>query len=85
MPDATPLTSAKRPRSRLISRNVRIGRQRTSVRLEPAVWDALEDIQRRTKKTLREITNEVGATHYRRGFTSALRMYCLNFYRNLAR
>ncbi len=49
-------------------RNIRIGKRRTSVKLEPEMWEALIEIGLRTKKTINQICTEVhksslGANH----------------------
>ena len=41
--------------STLVNRNVTIGRRRTSLRLEPAMWDALEEICRREEMSQHEL------------------------------
>ena len=74
-------------------RNIRIGRRRTSVKLEPAMWDALIDITVRTNKSINQICTEVhnaGAGPNRAetagaNFTSELRVFILDYYRAIAR
>ncbi len=75
-------------------RNIRIGKRRTSIRLEPEMWDALAEICARMEKNLNEICTEV---HTASGvndpddlsgsanFTSELRVFILDFYRAAAR
>lgn len=63
------------------SRNVRIEGHRTSVRLEAPMWEALDDICRREGKNLNEICGEVAQKKREGGFTSALRVFILNYYR----
>ena len=75
-------------------RNIRIGKRRTSIKLEPEMWDALAEICTRTKKNLNEICTEVhGASGVSdpavvpgcANFTSELRVFILDFYRAAAR
>jgi len=65
----------------MISHNVRINGRRTSIRLEPAMWDALQEICAAEKKSIHEISTEVAAEIPSGGFTSALRVYILNYFR----
>ncbi len=79
-------------------RNVRIDNRRTSVKLEPEMWDALVEISVRTKKNLNEICTEVyRASHgsvmeaedrdltQSANFTSDLRVFILDYFRASAR
>lgn len=68
--------------SSLHIRNVRIGSHRTSVRLERALWDALDDICRREQKSVRAICSEIAERRRPGGFTSALRVFILDYYRS---
>jgi predicted DNA-binding ribbon-helix-helix protein len=47
--------------SSLVSRNVVVADHRTSVRLEPELWDALADIARRERLSLNELCTRIGA------------------------
>ena len=68
--------------STTVSKNVFVGNQRTSVRLESVEWDALEEICRDKGCRLRDICLEVsGNRDQGRSFTSALRVYCLTYFR----
>jgi predicted DNA-binding ribbon-helix-helix protein len=63
---------------------VTVDGRRTSVRLEPALWDAFDEICRREHKSARTICSEVGRLRREGGFTSALRVYILDYFRTLA-
>lgn len=67
--------------SSLNPRNVRINGRRTSVRLEPDMWDALKEICAREGASRDQICSHVANTNGRRGFTSSLRVFILNYYR----
>lgn len=74
--------------SRLINRNVMSARGRTSMRLEPELWEALEEICRREHLTL---TSAVQAIETRwadagqtSGRTSAVRVHIVDYFRNAA-
>ena len=70
--------------SSLVSRNVRVGRRRTSVRLEREVWDALEEICRDEGVTRHQLCTRVAGLDRPGGFTSALRVFILGYYRGRA-
>ena len=76
-----------RPRhlSTLISRNVIISGRRTSVRLEPAMWDGLQEVCQREHSSVHQICNSVSlqkpddAT-----LTSSIRVFIMRYYRDAA-
>jgi len=66
-------------------RNVRIGERRTSIRLEPEMWEALGEICANTGKDVNEICTEVYRANMGRGnFTSGLRVFIVEYFRSLA-
>lgn len=67
--------------SSLITRNLRLGGRRTSVRLEGAMWDALVEIADREASTVNQICTWVDGHRAETGFTSSLRVYILNYFR----
>jgi len=69
----------------LLSRNVTIQGHRTSVRLEPDMWEALKDICRRERSTLHEVCTAV-AQHRRGGvsLTAAIRVFIMAYFRAAA-
>jgi len=72
---------ALRRRSTLKVRNVRIGRRRTSLRLEMAIWDALQDIAQREGQSLNELLTGVAAAQSESSFTASVRVHVLGYYR----
>jgi predicted DNA-binding ribbon-helix-helix protein len=54
---------------------------RTSMRLEPELWEALEEICRRENITTGEVVKRVEQLGYRGGRTSAIRVYVLQYFR----
>ena len=70
--------------SSLVSRNVRVGRCRTSVRLEREVWDVLEEICRNGRLTRHELCTRIAGLERPGGFTSALRVFILGYFRRRA-
>ena len=71
-------------KSSLVIRNVVVGGHRTSVRLEPAMWEALADIARHRQKTLRELVTEIERDRTASSLTAAIRVYIVEFYRSVA-
>ena len=67
--------------SALVSRNVRVEGHRTSVRLEPDMWEALREICTREGTSIGEVCSVVNRGRAAAGFTSALRVFILNYYR----
>jgi len=72
-------TQAAHSQTSLVSRNVKIGEHRTSVRLEPLFWDTLFAIARSERRTTHQICTEVAADGHSGGFTSGLRIFILKY------
>lgn len=70
----------------LVSKNVRIHDRRTSVRLEPEMWQALREVAEIEGCTIHDLC---GAVHDIKGagasFTAALRVFLMEYYRTAAR
>ena len=66
--------------SRLINRNVTASRGRTSMRLEPELWDALEELCRREDISVGELVRQVEAKRHPGGRTSAVRVFVLTYF-----
>ena len=67
-------------RSSLVNRNVTVAGRRTSVRLEPAMWEALRHICRREKRNLNDLVTEVDQGRTISSLTAALRVYLLKYF-----
>ena len=67
--------------SRLVNRNITAGAGRTSMRLEPEVWDALREICLRENMELRDLIRVVERNASPGGRTSAVRVYVLEYFR----
>ena len=67
--------------SRLISKNVTVGRHRTSMRLEAELWDALSDIAARENMSINEVCTRVRRVHQGSGLTSAIRILLISYFR----
>ncbi len=70
--------------STLVTRNVRIGRRRTSLRLEPTLWDALDEICQREGMTRHELCTIVDRRKRTSTLTAAVRVYIVGYYRAAA-
>ena len=68
-------------RSRLINRNIVAGRGRTSMRLEPELWDALLEICRREAIDPGQLVRRVEEQGHSGGRTSAVRVHILTYFR----
>ncbi|HET6184167.1 MAG TPA: ribbon-helix-helix domain-containing protein [Acetobacteraceae bacterium] len=72
------------PGTRLINRNVVAAGGRTSMRLEPELWDALGEICRREGRDIHELIRSVDGTRHEGGRTSAVRVYIVEYFRAAA-
>ena len=70
--------------SSLVIRNVVVGGHRTSVRLEPIMWEALRDISVRRKVTIHDLVTEIDRERTASTLTAAIRVYIVDFYRAAA-
>ena len=70
--------------SPLVTRNVNVGGRRTSVRLEPDLWEALREIATREDRTLHDICSDIDKSRGGTRLTSAMRIYIVNYYRSAA-
>lgn len=68
----------------LVNRNVTALRGRTSMRLEPELWDALEEICAREHLSLTEVVRQIERLEHPGGRTSAVRVHVLAYFRRAA-
>ena len=68
----------------LVNRNVTIGRRRTSIRLEPAMWDALEEICQRENLTPHEVCGNIDNFRHASSLTAAIRVFSVKYFRAAA-
>lgn len=72
-------------RSSLVSRNVTIQGRRTSVRLEPEMWNALKEIARREQCTIHDICSLIYARKKRESsLTASIRVFLMLYFRSAA-
>lgn len=67
--------------SRLVNRNVTSTNGRTSMRLEPELWAALEEICHREMMTLADLVKSIEQRTHPGGRTSAVRVFVLTYFR----
>ena len=70
--------------SSLVIRNVVVAGHRTSVRLEPIMWEALQEIARRRPATIHDLVTEIDRHRTASSLTAAIRVYIVDFYRAAA-
>jgi predicted DNA-binding ribbon-helix-helix protein len=68
----------------LRNRSIHLNGQRTSLRLEPAMWEALEEICRREGRGLNDICAFIEAQRGRSSRTAAVRVFILRYFRAAA-
>lgn len=73
-----------RSASTLVNRNVTVGGRRTSMRLEPTMWEALQQVCARESKTLNELVTEIDRQRQESSLTAAIRVYLLRYFRAAA-
>ena len=70
--------------STLINRNVFVGDRRTSLRLEPAMWDALAEICRREEITVHDLCELIDERRRASSLTAAIRVFIVTYFRAAA-
>lgn len=74
------MVSAK---TRLINRNIQVS-NRSSMRLEPELWDALHDIAVREGCNIHSLIRRIDGDRSAGGRTSAVRVFIVNYFRAAA-
>ncbi len=70
--------------STLVNRNIFLGDRRTSLRLEPAMWDALAEICRREDMTSHELCNLIDRRRRASSLTAAIRVFIMAYFKSAA-
>jgi predicted DNA-binding ribbon-helix-helix protein len=91
-PDTAPATSGRRLQSRagrhsrstLVNRNVTVDGHRTSIRLEPVMWEALNRICQRERKSMNELVTLIARNRDQSTLTAAIRVFLLTYYQAAA-
>ncbi|WP_035705264.1 ribbon-helix-helix domain-containing protein [Niveispirillum irakense] len=66
---------------RAVCRNVVVGGRRTSVRMEPLLWESLADICRREGHNINDIVTMIDGRRGDSALTAALRIFILSYFR----
>jgi predicted DNA-binding ribbon-helix-helix protein len=69
---------------RTICRNVIVGGNRTSIRMEPLLWDYLQDIATREGHSINDIVTLIDERRGNSALTAALRIFILSYFRSAA-
>jgi predicted DNA-binding ribbon-helix-helix protein len=77
-------SASQRSGSSLVARNVRVAGRRTSVRLEPSMWEALQEVAEREGKTINDLVTEIDRVRPESTLTAAIRVHLLAYYRRAA-
>src|SRR5438477_1362581 len=87
MPSALPRRAPRKRQSAsssLVIHNVVVAGHRTSVRLEPVMWEALQEIARRQETNINQLVTEIDRRRKSSSLTAAIRVYIVDFYRSAA-
>ncbi|HZT89686.1 MAG TPA: ribbon-helix-helix domain-containing protein [Stellaceae bacterium] len=80
-----PRRSSEPLESSLVIHNVVVSGHRTSVRLEPLMWESLHEIARDRDMTLHELVSEINRNRTTSSLTAGIRVYIVAYYRSAAR
>lgn len=75
------MTAKSDSSSSLAIGNVIVGTLRTSVRLEPVMWDALRDIAAQEGMTVHALVTRISRQNPGAKLTSSIRVYLVEYYR----
>ncbi len=68
----------------LTTRNVFVSGRRTSIRLEPPMWDALQEIAQRERRTVSDLATFVAQQRNHSTLTAAIRVFIMTYFRDAA-
>jgi predicted DNA-binding ribbon-helix-helix protein len=71
----------KKERPKLVCRNVKVSGRRTSLRMEPYIWDSLKEICERERLTLNEICSLIDRRRGDANLTASIRVLIVSYYR----
>jgi predicted DNA-binding ribbon-helix-helix protein len=75
---------ARRPKAAMIARNVTVAGRRTSLRMEPEMWDALQEAATREGLSLHDFCTAVAKRRGAYSMTAAIRVHLLDYFRDAA-
>jgi predicted DNA-binding ribbon-helix-helix protein len=82
-PRGAPIWPPRRP-STLVNRNITVAGHRTSVRLEPAMWDALHHVCECEQKSLNDVVTAIAQAQVESSLTAAIRVFLMSYFRSAA-
>ena len=68
----------------MYARNVTVAGRRTSLRMEPEMWDALQEVAEREGQSLHDLCTLVARRRGLHSMTAAIRVHLLNYFRAAA-
>ena len=74
-----PRSKRKSVRSSLVMHNVVVDSHRTTVRLEPVIWDALQGIARQEAVTMHELVSDINHSRTASSLSSGIRAYVVTY------
>ncbi|HEY0837248.1 MAG TPA: ribbon-helix-helix domain-containing protein [Azospirillum sp.] len=72
---------ASNERPALICRNVTVSGRRTSLRMEPLLWDSLKEICEREGCTLNELCTMIDSRRGTANLTASIRVFIVSYFR----
>jgi predicted DNA-binding ribbon-helix-helix protein len=82
--EGVPTSAEDRRNSTLVSGNVTVAGRRTSMRLEPAMWDALKEVCAREGKSMHSLVTEIEQGRAQSTLTAAIRVFLLDYFKAAA-
>lgn len=79
-PEPHPLFQAIDLSQKTRIRNIQLHGRRTSLRLEPDFWDAIELIAKTEKRPLSDIMEKLDVKRGAASLTGAIRIFCVNYF-----
>ena len=76
-----PPASHRQKRLPLVPRSVFVGAHRTSLRLEPIMWEALAEIAAEGGQSVNDLITEISRQHEEPNLSAAIRVCIVKFYR----
>ncbi|CAO3405539.1 MULTISPECIES: ribbon-helix-helix domain-containing protein [Azospirillum] len=65
----------------LLCRNVKVSGRRTSLRMEPYIWDSLKEICERERLSLNEICSRIDERRGEANLTASIRVFIVSYFR----
>lgn len=65
----------------LVCRNVTVSGRRTSLRMEPYLWDSMREICERERMTLNELCSAIDVRRGAANLTASIRVFIVRYYR----